>query len=145
MISNTDTETENNKSEEYTKPLPVWMNIPPNEPWTNMHHRPLSISLLKQNVATTIKSLDNLDIWRNESIQYELSVVIFLCGLLFCLHVIVKSTHGLKFLKIMSFEVTAENALFLCNFNTQRCLTLLKTFKATFYSTFTKIISCDDK
>ena len=40
----------------------------------------------------------------------------------------------------MSSEAIAENALFFLNFNTQRCLTLLKTFKATFYSLFTKII-----
>ena len=37
----------------------------------------------------------------------------------------------------------AENALFLWKFNTRRCLTLSKNFKATFYWSFTKIISCD--
>ena len=45
----------------------------------------------------------------------------------------------------MLFKVIAENALFLWNFNTQKCLTFLKTFKATFYSLFTKKISCDDE
>ena len=52
------------------------------------------------------------------------------------------SPIGWNFSKIMPFEVIAKNALFLWNFNTQRCLTLLKSFKATFYSSFTKIISC---
>ena len=43
-----------NKSEEYTNPMSVCLNTQPNEPWTNIYYRPLSISLLKQNEATTI-------------------------------------------------------------------------------------------
>ena len=57
-----------------------------------------------------------------------------------------KAINGLKFLqKIMPLQAIDKNALILWIFRTQRCLTLLKTFKTHFYSLFTKIVSCDDE
>ena len=68
---------------------------------------------------------------------------ISLCSFWVDMQSVIVNCWWLNFLqKNRSFESIAENALFLWNFNTQRCLTLLKTFKATFYSSFTKIFSC---